>query len=136
MTTKQYALAVLLSLLALPAAGQEPAQPPVAAPTVHSSITLTLASEGDAEKRVVRYTCEGAEPFSVEYINAQPNFLALVPIEGRTTIFVAVMSASGARYVSGEYEWWTSGPDGTLRNLAGGEEEPPLATCAEFSNAP
>ena len=130
-------LPVAAVLLASAATAQEitlPDAPPTA--TVHSSLTLTLSTAGNAEKHVIPYTCEGAEPFSVEYINAEPNFLALVPVDGQVMIFSAVMSGSGARYVAGEYEWWTAGPEGTLRNLAGGEDAPPLASCSEFSNTP
>jgi membrane-bound inhibitor of C-type lysozyme len=128
--------AALLPALALPALAQDAPAPASSPVTVQSSVTLTLGTTRDAEKRTIAYTCEGAEPFSVDYINAVPNFLALVPIEGETMIFAAVLSASGARYVAGEYEWWTQGPEATLRNIAEGEDAPPLATCSEFSNTP
>ena len=68
---------------------------------MHSTITLTLGTTSDAEKRIINYTCENADPFSVEYINAAPNFLALVPVDGQTMVFSAVISASGVRYVAG-----------------------------------
>jgi len=133
---------LLLPALAVPALAQDtPA--PAAAPTtsVQSAITLTLGSSTEAEKRVIVYTCEGddafsTEPFAVEYINAVPNFLALVPIDGKTMIFTAVIAASGVRYVAGEYEWWTKGAEGTLRNLIDGEDAAPTASCLEFTNTP
>jgi len=136
MTFKPYAFAALLPLLARPVSAQEAAVAPPAPPTVQSAITLTLSTGGNAEQRATPYTCEETDGFTVHYINAEPNFLALVPIDGRTMVFTAVMSGSGARYVAGEYEWWTQGPDATLRNLADGQDAPALATCAEFSNTP
>lgn len=103
---------------------------------VQSTIVLTLGTDGDAEKRLVRYECEGFEPFAVEYVNAAPNFLALVPVEGETLVFSAVLSASGARYAAAHWEWWTSGPEASLRDLTLGPDAEPVATCLEFTETP
>ena len=124
-----------LSLTPLTALAQE-AMPPSSGPDVGTAITLSLGSDISAEQRIIAYTCEETEPFSVRYINAAPNFLALVPIEGETLVMAAVLSGSGARYTAGQYEWWTTGPDGTLRDLTSDEDAPALATCSEFSNVP
>jgi len=133
----------VLAAFSAPAIAQEeaaaPAEPPAAAApasSVQSAITLTLSGARNAERRVIAYTCENSDGFSVEYINAVPNFLALLPIEGETMIFNAVISASGVRYVAAQYEWWTEGQEATLRDLTQGEDAEPLASCSEFSNIP
>jgi Predicted periplasmic protein len=125
------ALAILAAFALLGATAH--AQPAIA---VQSTVVLTLGTDGDAEKRVIRYECEGLEPFSVEYINAAPNFLALVPVDGETLIFSSVLSASGARYASGHWEWWTSGPEASLHDLTQGPDAEPVATCLEFTETP
>ena len=45
-------------------------------------------------------------------------------------------AASGARYVSGPYEWWNKGDEATLRDLRSAEDEPALATCLAAGNTP
>ncbi len=63
---------------------------------------------------MVEYQCDAAGeqlglpagPFTVEYVNGAGNSLALVPVSGKARIFVNVWSASGARYVAGEFLWW------------------------------
>lgn len=83
-----------------------------------TSTQVILALTGDAQTHTVRYECEGvAEPFAVQYINAAPNFLAIVPVGGSKLVFVNVAAASGARYVAGQYEWWTQGSDVTFADL-------------------
>ena len=98
--------------------------------------TLTLSLGGDAEQHTVQYDCGEFGQISIEYINAAPNFLALVPYEGSTLIFAAVMAASGARYASGNYEWWTKGAEATFTDLTAAKDAPPLATCSEITNTP
>ena len=109
---------------------------PPALPTVTATLSLTLDATSDIERRTVIYQCDNGEGFRVQYVNAAPNFLAIVPVEGETHIFVTTISGSGARYVSGPYEWWDSGDEATLRDLRSGEDEAPLATCLAAGNAP
>lgn len=52
--------------------------------------------------------------FHVEYINGAGNSLALLPIDGRTLIFVNVLSGSGARYAADRYTWSDGGPRGSF----------------------
>jgi membrane-bound inhibitor of C-type lysozyme len=110
---KPLLLAAALSLAALPAGA------------VETSMQLVLELEGNAQRDVTTYQCEGIEePMVVEYINAHPIFLAIVPIEGENLIFVNVVSASGARYVSGQYEWWSRGNEAFFTDsMDVGEEE-------------
>jgi membrane-bound inhibitor of C-type lysozyme len=124
-------LPIIAATLAL--TGAAAAQPVVSAT---SAVEITLATESGAEKRVVDYECEGLEPFSVEYINAAPNFLAIVPVNDETLVFSAVLSASGAKYAASNWEWWTSGPEASLYDLTQGEEAEPVATCLEINMTP
>jgi membrane-bound inhibitor of C-type lysozyme len=100
-----------------------------------TSTQVVLALTGDAQTHTVRYECEGvAEPFAVQYINAQPNFLAIVPVGGSQVVFVNVTAASGARYVAGPYEWWTKGSDVTVSDLQQPDAAP--VACLELSETP
>ncbi len=95
-------------------------------PEVHTTLTL---GTGPSETSVVRYDCGQAGTLAVTYVNAPPNALALVPVEDGTRLFATTISASGARYLSGPFEWWSKGGEASLRNLTAGEESVPLLTC-------
>ncbi len=113
-----------------------PPAPPAPPPLVSASLTLSLDSTGTIERSVTSYLCEDDSALSVHYINAPPNFLAIVPVEGEALVFASTVSASGARYVSGPYEWWSHQGEATLRDLMQDENAAPLATCTEASNTP
>lgn len=124
--------------LTLPVAAQdqpEPALPPLA-PAASAALTLTLESQGDIERRTVAYQCDDDLALSVQYVNASPNFLAIVPVDGQSLVFATTLSASGARYVAGPYEWWSHQGEATLRDLTQDEDADPIATCTETSNTP
>jgi membrane-bound inhibitor of C-type lysozyme len=107
----------------------------MAAPDTAISMQLVLELAGNAERSRVTYECEGGEqPFSVDYVNAEPNYLAILSVEGKEMLFATALSADGARYVSGPYEWWTRGPDATFADLRDGS--PPALACSEISNTP
>jgi membrane-bound inhibitor of C-type lysozyme len=100
-----------------------------------TSTQVILALTGDAQTQMVRYECGGvAEPFAVQYIDAAPNFLAVVPVGGAEVVFVNVTAASGARYVAGQYEWWTKGSDATFVDLQQPDAE--TVTCLEVTETP
>lgn len=121
-------VAALFALLAL-AAGH--------ALAAETSFQLGLSITGDAERKIVNYDCEGGpSPLQVAYINAAPNFLALVPVEDETYIFTAVIAASGVRYVAANYVWWTKGADAEFYDLTQGEGAPPAFTCSEHIQTP
>jgi membrane-bound inhibitor of C-type lysozyme len=102
-----------------------------------SSVQILLDLTGNAERTIVSYNCETMEErLDVEYVNAHPNFIAILRVEGETRIFVTTISGSGARYVSGEYVWWTSGPDATLSSQMSAEDASPLLSCFEASEIP
>ena len=113
-----------LSLSAVPAAGG-----------VEVSMQIVLEFSGDAERTLRTYECEGREPFAVEYINAVPTFLALVPVDGETRLFVNVISASGVRYASGAHEWLTKGSEAMLVDITAPEDSEPLR-CLEMIETP
>lgn len=79
------------------------------------SIPLPLNEESNVIP--AEYSCPDSGKVSVSYINAGENSLAIVTINDIERVFVNVLSASGARYVSGEYEWWSKGENATFTNL-------------------
>jgi membrane-bound inhibitor of C-type lysozyme len=99
---------------------------------VSAQVVLNLS--GDFEQHVIRYECEGLDPFDVTFINASPNFLAILPIGGRKLVFVNVMAASGARYASGQFEFWTKGSTATLDDLQASPRTP--LQCNEVNDTP
>lgn len=121
---KPLILSAVLGLFALPA------------PAVEVSTQLVLTLEGNAQRDVVSYTCEGwDETLTVDYINAHPVFLAIVPIEGENPVFANIVSASGARYASGRHIWWTQGNDAFLYDETAGEDAEPVA-CHVLEDIP
>lgn len=129
MTLKLIPALALLTLAVVPAAN-----------AVEASLTITLGTDAsaDVERRSQTYECTTGEPFSVVYLNASPNFLALVPLPDETErlVFTSVIAASGVRYVSGKWAWWTKGPEASLYDLTLGEDAEPVNTCTELNNAP
>jgi membrane-bound inhibitor of C-type lysozyme len=106
-------------------------------PVLGANIALTVTLPDPGEWQHVSYVCEGREErLPVDYLNAAPNFLALVPIEGKTVIFANVLAASGARYAASHYEWWTKGAEAHLTDLTAPEDAPPLLTCLEANDTP
>ena len=67
-------------------------------------------------------------PFTVEYLNAGDNHLAVLPVNGKKLVFANVMSASGARYAAGRYIWWDAGGRGVTL-YATGIDGHPKADC-------
>ncbi|HET8729047.1 MAG TPA: MliC family protein [Alphaproteobacteria bacterium] len=101
---------------------------------VDVSAQVVLSLTGDFEQHVAQYQCEGMEPFDVTFINASPNFLAIVPIGGQKLVFVHVLSADGARYAAGQYEFWTRGNSATLTDLQATPQTP--ASCEVVTDTP
>lgn len=120
---KQIYLAAVLLAFASPAGAD-----------VTLGVALNIA--GDAEIKVTKYTCEGHDPLVVQYVNAAPNFLALIPIGGQTVIFANTISASGAKYESGQYVWWDKGADATLSDVTEGLDAAPVMTCTAEIDTP
>lgn len=82
-----------------------------------ADMSLAISIDLDeATLQTLHYDCGSGGRLAVHYINSETDALALVPVDDDERVFVNVVSGSGARYVSGEYEWWTKGEDATLRN--------------------
>jgi membrane-bound inhibitor of C-type lysozyme len=119
------------------AAGETTPRAPAAPPAISSSLTITLNTAGDFERKTVGYGCKGIEnALSVDYLNAAPNYLAMIPLDGSVLLFNTVLAGSGAKYVSGKYVWWTKGTDGSLYDLTEGPNAKPILTCSEVSDTP
>lgn len=116
----------------------EPASPQVtAAPAVSSAIIISLGASGDVERKTIVYGCEGTPAsLSVDFINAPPNYLALVPIDGSILVFNTVLSASGAKYVAGKYVFSTKGTSASLFDLTQGDSAKPILSCATVNDTP
>jgi membrane-bound inhibitor of C-type lysozyme len=111
--------------------------PPAAPPAISSALVITLNTAGDFERKTVGYGCTGIEAsLSVDYLNAAPNYLAMIPLDGSVLLFNTVLAGSGAKYVSGKYVWWTKGTDGSLYDLTEGPNAKPILTCSEVNNTP
>jgi len=93
-------------------------------------IAVTVENGSPNMNTTARYDCSG-EPVDVEYLNVEPDHLAIVPVDGVKRIFVLVMSGSGARYASGQYVWWSKGKEASLYDKTKGVDAPPVLTCTE-----
>jgi len=93
--------ALTCSTLALPVAAE-------------ATVNLALGAVDSIE--TMTYTCDGADPLRVQYVNAGENALALTDINGTPRIFVNVVSGSGARYVSRADTLSTKGTTALLEN--------------------
>lgn len=114
-----------------------PATPAPVPAAVGSAITITLGATGDFERKTVHYGCTGdQDSIAVDYLNAAPNYLALIPLDGTTLVFNTVLAASGAKYAAGKYVWWTKGNTASLYDLTQGENSKPILTCNEVAETP
>ena len=109
-----------------------------AAHAAQTALQIELNADRDFERHVITYDCAAETPLSVTYINAAPNFLALVPVvdEPEDLLFASVISDAGVRYVSGKWAWTTRGVDATLHDTTLGEDAESVLTCSEVNDAP
>lgn len=105
--------------------------PTFAAATDSGEVKLQTA--GKFERRTITYDCATGGQLKVTYINADPNFLAIVPVSGQAQelIFASVISGSGARYAAGKYVWWSKGDSANLFDSTLGDNAPPLMSCMQ-----
>jgi membrane-bound inhibitor of C-type lysozyme len=107
-----------------------------ATPAAETSLQMVIDFSGDAERRLVKYRCDATDDLlPVEYLNAAPNFLAIIEVDGDKLIFVSTVSETGVTYLSGRYVWTTDGAEATLRDAAG-DLDVPIATCLEANETP
>ena len=102
------------------------------APAQAGELTISLPGGAKVERRTIFYQCQGLGRLQVEYINAAPNALAVVPIEGKPLVFANVLSGSGARYAAGPYFWWEKGGTAQLSDLRQGNNVNPTE-CREIT---
>jgi membrane-bound inhibitor of C-type lysozyme len=107
-----------------------------ASPALAAEFTLGLELEGDVQTITANYDCGSETPLTVTYLNAAPNFLAIVPVKGEDLIFVNTIAASGAKYEAGQYIWWNKGADATLTDVTEGLDAAPMLTCHERIETP
>ena len=93
-------------------------------------IAVTVENAGSNARTTASYDCAG-KAFEVEYINVEPDHLAIVPVDGEPRIFAMVISGSGARYASGQYIWWSKGTEAWLYDQMRGGDAAPVLTCTE-----
>lgn len=88
------------------------------AESASAQASLSIQLETDAVNTLISatYSCARGDAFPVQYVEAGPNALAVLPIDGQERVFVNVVSGSGMRYVSGQYVWWSKGRTATLEN--------------------
>jgi membrane-bound inhibitor of C-type lysozyme len=111
----------LFAILAVGIAGVAAAQAP--------TVVFRGASVANAELR--SYACNDHRHVEVSYIDTvEGDSLAMLAIDGHAHIFVAALAASGVRYVSGPYVWWTKGSRASLKRDDDGDGKPLLADCA------
>jgi membrane-bound inhibitor of C-type lysozyme len=96
-------------------------------------LTINLPDTAKVERRTISYQCKGLGRLQVEYINAVPNALAVVPIDGKPLVFANVLSGSGARYAAGRYIWWEKGGTAQLSDLRQAESVRPTE-CREVAD--
>lgn len=101
-----------------------------------ANLQMVLELPGDAERNVITYRCNDTTTIDVDYLNAAPNFMAIVSVRGEELIFVSVISGSGVRYASNQYIWHTKGTEATLTDELAGPDAEPIANCVELIEAP
>ena len=79
------------------------------------------------------YLCQSGETIAAAYPSTDAT---VIRYKGNTYNMQIAVSASGARYVGGELEWWTkgsgAGSEGTLfRHLADGTSGQVIESCIE-----
>jgi len=96
-----------------------------------SADTLNVPSIPVSNTLVREYHCQGGTSLQVTYYNsAGGQSFALLPVKGKTMLFVDTLAASGVKYVAGPYAWWTKGEHGDLYDMmAGPDATPIIAGC-------
>lgn len=109
---------------------------PTGATALTTSLQFTIQLEGDAERRLVKYECENrTEILIVEYLDAAPNFLAILPVKNKKLIFANIYSKEGTSYISGKYAWRIKGVNTNLLDLTAAEADRTLLACAEVNDS-
>lgn len=113
--------AALLATTSLAACGTSETDQ-TTAPIAETETVETQAVETETTEAVtnISYKCEDGSVVEASYPTTET---ATVLIDGKTVEMTSAVSASGARYTGGGWEWWTKGStEGMLAPLAEGEE--------------
>jgi membrane-bound inhibitor of C-type lysozyme len=112
---------------AMAAATAASATPAALAPSTRGS-SLSFGNIKVVSRSIVTYRCADGREMGIAYMNTdnQQSF-AVIRIEGRHRVFVDTAAASGVRYVSGRYVWWSKGDEGNLYDTMAGENAAPVA---------
>lgn len=103
------------------------------AATAQTTLSIPLKIGAADSVMSQTYTCGEADAFAVQYVNSGANALAIIQIDGEERLFVNVVSASGAKYVSGADVWWTKGDTATRENEMTTDS---LQTCTAQETVP
>ncbi|MBB3976793.1 heat shock protein HslJ [Rhizobium azooxidifex] len=87
-----------------------------------TDIVLQVPNTISVDRQTVSYNCDGDLKLKADYVNAESVSLAILTFGENFVIASSVLSGSGARYAGGQFEWWTKGDEGTLRDLTKGED--------------
>lgn len=88
----------------------------LATPAQSADLTIPLPAGTEIQRQTGRYACEGLGALSVDYVTAGSIALAQMEIERQPRVFAEVLAASGARYASGPFVWWSKGTGATLED--------------------
>lgn len=101
----------------------------LAAHTVSADVLLKIPGAQSIDRQTVRYDCAG-KSITADYINAGPVSLVTLAIGEEFVVASNVISGSGAKYMGGQYVWWTKGDEATLIDTMKSEDDPGVA-CAK-----
>lgn len=88
----------------------------LAVPVLAQDVTISLSLGENPSIQSAHYFCGDGTERTVKYLSGRSNQFALLSINEESLVFVHVISGSGSRYISGPYEWWIKGNEGTLTN--------------------
>lgn len=125
---------LLVLALSGPCLALLPTSPAIA---LETSLQYVLTLSGDITRRQVLYDCEGQDaPITVEYVDAAPNFLAILSIDNERMILANIAAETGVVYAAGTYQWRVDGANGALYDQPGDTKAAPKFTCLEHNNIP
>lgn len=96
---------------------------PVRFARLETTVDLTLSvPAGPIERSAVRYDCAGLA-VDADYVNAGAISLVTLTMGEEVVVAANVIAASGAKYMGGQYTWWTKGDGATLYDATKGEDD-------------
>lgn len=97
-------------------------------PTGAWAAEVAFELPGALDRQSVAYACSDGSAPKVAYYNLPDQSLAVVETAaGKARVYVSVLSASGAKYVSGPYVFWTRGSRADM--LDERKADVPAVTC-------